>query len=148
MGSKSSPRDFAKAHDKKKKINHEEKYSNLPRKSGQRGRWILEDPGSGNFSDGTSIRNDWNSPVTPSRWGHDYYAEYTGQYTSPQFSGHYASPQSSSHYAGSQSFSKRHTLHPGTPMSLRTTRTPQKGYSASRFGGFSNEGRRKSYGWW
>ncbi|XP_038880629.1 uncharacterized protein LOC120072267 isoform X2 [Benincasa hispida] len=143
MVSKSAP------HDKKKKINHEEQYSNLPSKSGQTGRWILEGSGSGNFFNGTFMRNDWNSPVTPSsRWGHNYYTEYTGQYANPQFSDHYASPQSSGHYAGSQSFSKRHTLHPGTPMSLGTTRTPQNGYSASRFGGFSNEGRRKSYGWW
>ncbi|KAA0058157.1 zinc finger CCHC domain-containing protein 7 isoform X2 [Cucumis melo var. makuwa] len=138
MGSKSAPHDLVKAHDKKKKMNHEEKYSDLPRKSGQRGRWMMEDPGP-NFSHGTFNRNDWNSPVTPSRWGHDYYAEYNGQYTDPHFSGHYASPQFSGHYSNHQSFTKRHTLHPGTP---------QYGYSASRFGGFSHEGRSRSYGWW
>lgn len=148
MGSKSAPHDLAKARNKKKKINHEEKYTNLPRKSGQKGRWMMEDPGPGNFSNGTFMRNNWNSPVTPSRWNHNYHTEYTGHYASPQFSSHYASPQYSDHYASPQSFTKRRPLHPGTPMSLGSSIAPQNRFTASRFGGFSNEGRRKSYGWW
>ncbi|XP_023531111.1 zinc finger CCHC domain-containing protein 7-like isoform X3 [Cucurbita pepo subsp. pepo] len=149
MGSKSAPHNLAKAHSKKKKINYDEKYTNLPRKSGQKGRWMMEDPGPRNFFNGTSMNNNWNSPVTPSRWDHDYYTEYPGHYASPQFSGRYASPpRSSGYYASPQSLTRERTLHPGTPMSFQSSIAPQNGFSASRFGGFSNEGRRKSYGWW
>ncbi|XP_022933992.1 zinc finger CCHC domain-containing protein 7-like isoform X5 [Cucurbita moschata] len=149
MGSKSAPHNLAKAHSKKKKINYDEKYTNLPRKSGQKGRWMMEDPGPRNFFNGTSMNNNWNSPVTPSRWDHGYYTEYPGHYASPQFSGRYASPpRSSGYYASPQSLTRERTLHPGTPMSFQSSIAPQNGFSASRFGGFSNEGRRKSYGWW
>ncbi|KAG7021663.1 Cold shock protein 1 [Cucurbita argyrosperma subsp. argyrosperma] len=149
MGSKSAPHNLAKAHSKKKKINYDEKYTNLPRKSGQKGRWMMEDPGPRNFFNGTSMNNNWNSPVTPSRWDHGYYTEYSGHYASPQFSGRYASPpRSSGYYASPQSLTRERTLHPGTPLSFQSSIAPQNGFSASRFGGFSNEGRRKSYGWW
>ncbi|XP_022135128.1 zinc finger CCHC domain-containing protein 7-like isoform X3 [Momordica charantia] len=174
LGSNSASRDLAKAH-KKKKINHEDKYTTLPRKSGQKGRWMMEDA-PGNFSSGSSKKNNWNSPVTPSRWGHNNspvtpstwghsnspVTPYTwGHNNSPvtpsmwshnnykEYTGHYENPQSSTH---------RRALHPhpGTPMSLGSHKASYR-FPASRFGGFtderfgggfSNEGRRKNYGWW
>lgn len=68
-GLKSAPPDLGKAH-KRKKTKYEERGVTTPRKSKQRGGWVLEDPRD--FSNGKATRNNWRSPGTQSGKGHNF----------------------------------------------------------------------------
>ncbi|KAJ6897141.1 LOW QUALITY PROTEIN: zinc knuckle family protein [Populus alba x Populus x berolinensis] len=143
LGIKSAPHDLVKAR-KNRKTKSEEKgittpekskrkgchiaehltnsSQSTPKKSKQRGGWIMEDPGDdpGDVSWSNS-NNHYKSPSTPS---------YKGRKSSPMTSGH--------HMSSSQTFKKNNWSHSGTSAFQGSATPYQHRYSASRFGNTGN----------